>query len=479
MNILLVYPDIPRRIESEEHFFSHSFPVLGLNYLATILRKDGHNALVRDPLFNFLSGGSHALLDPAAEIAGVIRENRPDVVGISVLTPSRADSLRIARLSKEIDPKILVVAGGAHSTVMYEQLLSNYAEIDIVVLGEAEATFRDLVRTLEAAGDLGNVKGIAFRQKNGNGHEIVLTCPREPISDLDNLPFPDYRHYLEISPCGKLPTASIMTARGCGYRMCRFCASQTLWPYLRSRSPRNVGDEVESLVRECGVREIHIHDDTFSFLPERALEVFKDIAKRRLKVILDFKTAPHKITPDLLFWFRKAGGRSVLYGLESGSEKLRRMMGKPRVSNERVKLVVEATKKAGIKAGVFVMLGYPGETMVDIRKTCQILERLRPDTVRCTVTKAYPGTPLYEYAKKKRLVSDTYWLNEGPGHRYFTFMNGNELATLEQYDLLFKNRFSRPDLWAEYTAQDIPYHVEKQSEVLAGLEKDMLRLVLD
>jgi len=462
MNIAFIYPDILRKIHDESFFLNNNFPPLGVNYLATILRKDGHNVTVQDILFDYVSNSCQPSLNFTHRIKKMLKELNPQIVGISFLTPSRMESLQLARLVKKNLPETIVVAGGAHATVMYRQLLLNYPEIDFVVIGEGEVTFSELVKAIETKTNLHNVKGIAFQENKGGDKKIVLTTPRPLNKDLDSIPFPNYGQYLRFMPSHKLPTASIVTARGCTYGKCNFCASSSLWPYCRVRSERNVISEIKTLIKEYGVENIHIHDDAFTFFPERATQIFKEIVNKKLEITLDFKTIFNKVTPELLFWYKKAGGRSIFYGLESASESLRNLMGKPKILNEEIKSIVKMTKKQGIKVGLFVMFGYPGENIEDIRKTYKMLEELGPDRVRCMLTKVYPGTQLYKKTKEQGLISDEYWLSEDPNHRYFTYLNRDEIGEIKGYDLVFGERFNSSELFLEYNEQDVPYWDESQ-----------------
>jgi radical SAM superfamily enzyme YgiQ (UPF0313 family) len=462
MNIILIYPSIKRKIQNQDFLLKNNFPSLGINYLATILRKDGHNVTVQDNFIDSISNNCQSSLDYTSAANKMLLEINPKIVGISIITSSRRESLQLARLVKKIHPETIVVAGGAHAAVMYKQLLLNYPEIDFVVIGEGEVTFSKLVKAIETKTNLHDVKGIAFRENKRGDKQIVVTTPRPLVKDLDLIPFPDYEQYLRFISSHKLPTASIVTTRGCVYGKCNFCASISLWPYCRVRSVKNVIDEIEILIKKYGVENIHLHDDAFTFFPERAIEIFKEIVNKKFEITLDFKTLFNKVTPELLFWYKKAGGRSIFYGLESASESLRNLMGKPKISNEDIKSIVKTTKKHGIKVGLFVMFGYPGENIEDIKKTYKMLEELRPDRVRCMLTKVYPGTQLYKKTKEQGLISDEYWLSEDPNHRYFTYLNRDEIGDIKGYDLVFGERFNSSELFLEYNEQDVPYWDESE-----------------
>jgi len=455
MSILLVYPGVLIGRRGGIPCEGNGFPSLGVNYLATVLRKKGHNVVVQDAFSSQITGACGDIWELHKKLEKRVLDLKPDIVGISFLTPSRKESLCVARIVKRVEPNIRVVAGGPHATVMHNQLLANYPEIDVVVIGEAERTLCELVESFEIKECLHDVKGVAFR--SGPSRAIVVSPRRPVIENLDVIPFPDYGEYLRSLPNKRMSIASVVTGRGCPYGQCNFCASQSVWPGNRYRPVKNVVDEVEILVKEYGVENIHIHDDTFPSSGERAVRICKEVVKRGIEVIFDCKATLNSVTPDFLYWYRKAGGRSIFFGLESGSQRVRELMGKPKVSNTQVESMVRTVREAGIKVGIFVMFGYPGETSRDVQATCQMLKRLNPDRVRCTLTKVYPGTRLYQYAKEHKMLTDDYWLSEASRHRYFSFAGDDEVAQIRKLDLLLRQEFCGLDLWSEYDEQDIPY----------------------
>jgi len=455
MSIFLVYPGVLVGRRGGIPCEGNGFPSLGVNYLATVLRQTGHKAIVEDIFSGEIRGNPWDIWSPSKRLEKQLAELKPHIVGISFLTPSRRESLLAARVVKRFDPNIRVVAGGPHATIMHGQLLANYPEIDVVVIGEAERTLCEVVEAFELKECLQDVKGVAFR--NESSGSIVVNPPRPLIENLDVVPFPDYGEYLCSLPNKRMSIASVVTGRGCPYGQCNFCASQSVWPGYRYRSVKNVVDEVEIVVKEYGVENIHIHDDTFPSPAERAVCICKEVVKKRIEVILDCKATLNSATRDFLYWYRKAGGRSIFFGLESGSQKVRELMGKPRVSNKQVEFMVRMLREAGIKVGIFVMFGYPGETSRDVQATCQMLKRLNPDRVRCTLTKVYPGTRLYQYAKQHKMLTDGYWLSEARRHRYFSFASDDEVAEIRKLDLLLREEFRGLDIWSEYDEQDIPY----------------------
>ena len=171
--------------------------------------------------------------------------------------------------------------GGYHPSFNHQEMLEN-DYVDIVVIGEGEYTFPELVRTLEKGGDISKVKGIAYQD--------VITPPRPLIKDLDQLPFPA-RHLLPMDHYKilnmKLNTATIISSRGCPMQ-CSFCASAALHGNrLRMRSAKNVVDEMEHLLKDHDAGMIAFMDDTFTLKPNRVAEICDEIIKGNLTFIGD------------------------------------------------------------------------------------------------------------------------------------------------------------------------------------------------
>lgn len=382
-------------------------PPLGLLYLAAMLEKENFEVKVVD-VYDFTF----------KEIEKVIVKEKPDIVGIPCFTETRIVALKLAGLVKKINKKTIVVFGGAHATFFPEQILSNYSQVDFLVLGEGEFVFLELVKLLSSNKPVVNVHGIAFRE---NGR-IKIVPPQKMIDNLNSLPFPSH-HFLDFDryppagldivdwkKCGK-KHASIITSRGCPYR-CSFCSTSAFWGFhYRWRSPKNVVNEIEMLYKKFGISYISFADDTFTAKMDRAIEICKEIMKRNIKIEWSAATRVNFVNKDVLEWMKKSGCWSIFFGVESGSQKILKNIRK-HATIEQIINAFNLCKEIGIQAGMGLMIGNPGEDENTINETIKVVKKIVPDTLATEILTIFPNTEIYELAKSKRFIDDSYWLTD-------------------------------------------------------------------
>lgn len=275
-------------------------PPLGIAWLAAVLRENGFkNVSLIDSVINKQSNN---------EIVELLKKEDPDIIGLSFGTQNRFYAFDSAKSIKKNFPKIPIVVGGPHPTLTADDTLQNIPEIDIVVRGEGEYTFLDLVRTINKKGDLRGVKGISFRSKKG---EIIRNQNREPIQDLDALPMPardllpinDYRQTIPLSD--KICT-SMITSRGCPYN-CVYCSTSEQWGHkIRHRSVKNVVDEIEYLMKTYKLDGVGFFDDVFTMDKKRAIGICQEIIKRKLNIYWWCEARANTIDKELVGWMKKS-----------------------------------------------------------------------------------------------------------------------------------------------------------------------------
>lgn len=432
MNILLIQPDIQRKTVSLEGLF----PSLGLNLLATVLNKEAHSAYVFDSLMealvNRVSGYSFF-----EAIKRIIIGKQIQVVGISTLLQTRFKAIEIAEFVKSLDDSIRVILGGPGASLLATQFLEHFGELfDVVVIGEGEETLLELIDGIEHGRDLAEIKGVAYPNPN-NPKQILFSEPRKYVEDLDKIPFPDYSHYLKYLPKRKLKTVCLLLSRGCPYN-CSFCGSRTMWRQVRYRSAGNVVEEIRHLYEKYGVENIRIHDDTFGVNRIQTRRVLEKIIESGIGLKLYAHSRIDVIDKEILNLFKHAGGKSIYYGIESGSTRIRRLMGK-HFKNEEILEICKITKAFGIKLGVFLMFGYPTETKSNIKQTFELVKKIDPDDIYCSITKVQPGTQLYQLALDRKIISDDMWMKED--REYFTFLSKEEEEIIKGYEIIFYENF--------------------------------------
>jgi len=289
----------------------------------------------------------------------------------------------VIELCKLIDGKIVV--GGVHPTVEPEQTLKDTGA-DFVVTGEGDYVFRDLVSgCIEPKGRIleGGV-----------------------IEDLDSLPFPA-RHlfpYNEvvnmdgILGCEKgVAASSIITARGCPYR-CSFCVkAHEMFTRFRYRSAENIREELALLVEDYGVQHVRILDDTFTLIKKRVLDLCAEI--KDLGITWACITRADHIDDEMLTGMKKAGCIEVNIGVETGSERLLKLMNK----NETVESYIKASekiRKADMLFKPFLMYDFPTETQKDREDTLKMIRKIKPDKFTLSKFTLLPGSDMWTSPEK-------------------------------------------------------------------------------
>ncbi|MCK4670376.1 MAG: radical SAM protein [Nanoarchaeota archaeon] len=364
------------------------------------------------------------------EIEELIKKSKPDIVGISCFTFNRHTVFKLASLVKKINPGTKVVLGGPFPTLMYNLILKKVKDIDYIVRGEGEVTFKELVDAIENSKPVASVEGIVFC----SGKKIIVTPDRKPMADLDIVPI-----------SAKYPDRHIITSRGCP-SACHFCSTPALWGRkVRFRSAKNVVDEIEMLVKRHKITTFTIEDDTFAVNKERVIDICKEIIKRELKVIWNCMSRVNIIDEERLHWMKKAGCYAVSYGVESGSERILKNINK-NISLTEIKNAASLARKHGIFVNFFLMVGNPGETEETIKETIDMLKQTRPNMIITSHLQLYPGTKFYNDAVAKGQISDYIWFEDKESTPEATYFF-HEMSKKDQmkYKKLIEEEFEKLD----------------------------------
>lgn len=433
MKVLLSYKCHP---EGAKDPFTSLLPA-GLLTLDAVLREAGHQVTLAN-----LSGLGWN------RVRQLLLQLRPAVLGISQFTHNRVDSLRLARLARELDPACLVVMGGPHATHCWRELLERHAEVDIVVLGEGEETLVELLEARAAGTPLAAVAGIAWRDQG----VARLSAPRAPLADLDSLPLPgadtagsigvDYRRQLEF----------VITSRGCP-ASCLFCSSPLFWGRgVRFRSPASVVQEIRSLKERFGLIYFSFRDDTFTANRGRVLEICRLLHEERLDILWNCQSRVNAVDEEMLVAMKRAGCECIQFGVESGSPEMLKALGK-RILPADVERAAAAVRRAGINLSVYLITGIPGEGEGDLQQTVRLIERIRPQDGQVSPLVYYPGTELLARAVRgKGVPADLFEEERGEGFlvRRDPFVERSLQAMLKALEKAGKKaRFSREEFAAQ------------------------------
>lgn len=402
---------------------------LGILYLASYLKK--HIPQITVDIIDGAMEGEKAIINK-------FKKMKPDLVGISVLTPSRHQSIKMAKIAKQYNSHSKVVLGGIHPTLMWQQMMERYPVIDFIIKGEGEVTLYELI----SKNNFKEIEGLVWRQRK----TIINNTDRPMIKNLDSIPFPAWGliNPLKYPPWGqgivdgidleKEVRVPIIFSRGC-MGTCTFCSTWRIWKGYRYRSGKNVADEVEMLVKKYGVKHLVFQDDTLTGNRKEIMIFCQEIIKRKIKIAIFGTTRVDFVDEELLKLMKEAGFYKLSYGIESGSPKLLSSINK-RTNLSQIKKAASLTKKAKIQVCALMMFGLPGETEKDRNLTNKLLQQIKPDEVG-TIGEIwiFPGTALYQQAKAAKLIDDNFWLSHRPYYIYRGGLFGDPL----QKKLLIKD----------------------------------------
>lgn len=373
MRILLVNP--PALIWTRTELLD---PPLGLAYIAAVLEQQGMEVECLD--LSLCNDYGALLLQRLAEV-------QPHVVGVSSLTCTFGKALDILRRSKGADQTIKTVLGGPHVTSLGNHVAKYIdSSVDVVVFGEGEATFREIILWAHNKKRLADVPGVGFWYEG----EFSVTPPREEIIRLDDLPFPA-RH---LFPDNGFNQVHIMSSRGCPFN-CVFCASPRIWRRIRYRSPSNFVNEIQHIVTNFGKKQIFIADDTFTYDSNRVSTICRMIMETDLNLEWACLTRADLVQVDTIRLMAKSGCKTVSIGCESGCQETLDKLNK-RITIDDIRTSVQAVKSTGIGVRTSWVSGFPWETARSVRQTTHLIKELLPDEVVLYTPVPYPGTKLAE-----------------------------------------------------------------------------------
>lgn len=401
MRILFVHSPVDYRIP--DSFRTES---LGLGYLTSVLRKDGHQVDIFDPVLQRLNTRS--------SIDRLLSRDF-DCVGITSSDTGRNGLMAIAKAVRKSQPSALIVAGGYLASLNSQQLLQACPELDFVVRGEGEAVASDVFGRIDRGEDWRSTPGVAFMADG----QLVMNPVPPLIRDLDSIPFPA-RDALKSAPDGA--TARIIASRGC-YHNCSFCSVKTFYALSgsrvpRFRSPENVVDEIESINAEMGISDFTFSDDDLigpgRKMRERVMRLAEEIMRRNLKITFAAEFRADEIDAEILELLISAGLNEVFIGVESGVQAQLDRYNKG-VTVEQNKRAIEIVRASGVKFRCGFIVFDPYTNPAEVQENMQfaretgIADDARKSSIPL-VTKlgVFRGTPI-----EKRLREDGFLIERG------------------------------------------------------------------
>ena len=414
LRVLLIVPGATLPISTR------TSPQLGIAYLAAVSEARGDRVLVYDG----------DVEDVPLEKA--IREFEPELVGITANTTQIKGAWRDADIVKRWQD-VPVVLGGPHPSILPDESLER-GNVDVVVRGEGEATWKALSDELAARGTPGapyqslesglwagaetplhHIEGLSYRRPDGR---IEHNPDRPPLTDLSAIPLPAY-HQLKMDRYTNLqPTLDqveglslpIMTSRGCPYR-CTYCA-QIMARRWRMRDAEDVVREWEWLVKEQGAGEIGVLDDSFNIDRQRVLDICDLLIEKKLNHvpwIMINGIRANLADEETLGRMKAAGCIRAAFGVESGNQAILDTVIKKHLTLDQVRRAFAAARAVGMETIGFFIIGMPGETEQTMEDTIRFACELDPVVANFSIATPFPGTEMYQTVKQKgRLLVNDY-----------------------------------------------------------------------
>lgn len=395
---------------------------LGLGYLHSYLEHDGNEVttlFLNNHDFDYCLGQVHKTM----------AEFDPDIVGLQILTANRISSFKLIEFLQQTYPKTIILAGGIHATIMYEQIIKRYPKVTII-MGEGEKTLSEiafLVKNNQV--DFSNIDGIAHWQDGA----VRTTRPRALIENLDELPFPKHEIFLNEHRT----VANILTSRGCPFN-CSFCCLDILSQHkTRKRSVENVIAEIIWLKEKYPkLKSIWIHDDTFFIDNDRVIRFCDEIIRLNLGLSFTCSGRVKPLSELMVHKLEQANFKKILFGLESGDNGILNTCHKAITQND-VEIAFKLFANSKISIYAFLIVGLPGESTKTIKETSRFIQKLQK--IRyihynedVAILSVYPGTEIYEIFKTAGKISDDFWLTEAPVPLFTLEHDADELIILKE-----------------------------------------------
>jgi len=441
------------------HFEKTAPPVsglpLGLLYIAASLRKAGHDVHIYDAIVGAderrwdgaFVDGVYRMGATQEEIQRVVSDIGPDVVGISNQFTSQVDNaLRTAIAVKKVNPGITVIAGGPHAAVMPSTFFEHPGAFDYAVMGEGEDTIVELLDCLQYKRDAHLVAGIAYMDDG----KLIIREKRKFIDNLDALPLPAYdlldmERYFYFNKKGKdgresyrYPgserSISMITSRGCPFN-CVFCSIHLgMGRRFRAHSVTYVLDHIQQVKERYAIRHIHFEDDNFSFDMNRFNGILDGMMKRDFQVTWD---TPNGVRADYLnetslTKCRESGCTYLRIGVESANAEVSKKIVRKSLDLGKVVEIARLCRKTGIDIEAFYIIGFPGETVAQMKETISfaVRQERRHGIAPYNLFTATPliGTDLYKICTERGYIT-----KELSSRNIATATQGEGMITTEEF----------------------------------------------
>ncbi len=419
--ILFIYPNVGSQLG-----FNY-----GIAHLSAVLKEAGHDVALWQLCEDIEP------LPSEDQYIRRIKQEAADIIGFSVVTNQWPYTQKLARWTRKAT-KVPMVCGGIHTMAAGEQVLQS-GYFDYIIRGEAEEALAEFVEKIDNRQSVQQIKNLGYRHAGR-----VHLNPLRPLPDLTKLPFKDYDIFdFQNIINGKNGWVGLIASRGCPFS-CTYCFNHQLVShyrkdlncsfkglnYIRHFSVEQMMNEIDYLQRRYqNISMFILDDDLFTFYRPYVEQFCAEYAR--------ISSLPFVVNAHVGFFEKQrarcladAGCKIVKFGVESGSERVRRQILRRRMKNESIVKAIETAHQYGLHTSVFLMIGLPAETRDDVMKTIRLMARTKPGRYRWSFFFPFPGTEAYEISARGNYIdfekmahmenfTDDTCLNFGKEHNLF------------------------------------------------------------
>ena len=328
----------------------------------------------------------YTIKDPILNIVSDLYQAKPDVIGFSCYIWNIEETLKVVNMLKKVDPSILIVLGGPEVTYDTAEWMEKYPDVDFIVIGEGEQTFKQLLHEISAAKEYRNVHGIAYR---GNG-EVKITSQMNKL-ELKELPSP-YRFPEDIADLGKRVTY-VETSRGCPFS-CQFCLS-SIEVGVRYFDREKIKADIRYLM-EHGAKTIKFVDRTFNISRSYALEMFRFLIDEHLPgTVFQFEITADIMRPEVIEFLNQEAPKGLFrfeIGVQSTNDYTNELVRRKQNFEKLTRTVTMVKEGSKIDQHLDLIAGLPEEDYSSFRKTFNDVFEMRPEELQLGFLKMLRGT---------------------------------------------------------------------------------------
>ena len=320
-------------------------------------------------------------------------KDSPDVIGFTCYVWNTKKVLELSHLLKKLQPALKIVLGGPQVTATANSILSDNEWVDVIVRGEGEQTFAELLKYY-SNNDLGleAIKGISYRA----GGKIHSNPPRPLLDNLDDIPSPFHEGLDDPSH-----EILIETQRGCPFE-CAFCACHKNFKSVRHFSMERVKADLDHLFRS-GVKRLFLADSTFNLNPKRAKEILKHIGSINKNTSISTELRAELLDEETIDLLEKAGVKFLEIGLQSTSPVTAKSIGRE-TNLEKFERGIRLLEGSKIQFVIQLMIGLPGDDLSSFKNSVDYVLNLAPDALQVFELQLLPGSDLYDNAEHHGMI---------------------------------------------------------------------------